>query len=115
MVDVNGLSRFGPVPPEDAEQLPVGGDQGAVPISEGLTRFTQPRFPRRMSSLYRAGRLVIRKVLKTRIWGVPPAGGPLLHGSLEPPIGHGLICSQETKCTGVFYDAYRFKKYMRDL
>ena len=31
-----------------------------------------------------------------------------LHGSLEPPIGQGLICSQETKCTAVFYDAYRF-------
>ena len=30
------------------------------------------------------------------------------HGSLEPPIGQGLICSQETKCTAVFYDVYRF-------
>ena len=28
--------------------------------------------------MYRAGWLVIRKVLKLRIWGVPPAGGPLL-------------------------------------
>ena len=42
VVDVNGLSRFGPVPPEDAEQLPVGGDQGAVPISEGLTSLSFP-------------------------------------------------------------------------
>ena len=30
------------------------------------------------------------------------------HGSLEPPAGQGLTCSQETKCTAVFYDAYRF-------
>ena len=29
------------------------------------------------------------------------------HGSLEPPIGQGLICSQETKCIAVFYNAYR--------
>ena len=29
-------------------------------------------------SIYRAGRLFNRKVLKTRIWGVPLAGGPLL-------------------------------------
>ena len=30
------------------------------------------------------------------------------HGSLEPPIGQGVICSQETKYKAVFYDAYRF-------
>ena len=28
--------------------------------------------------VYRAGRLLIRKVLLSIIWGVPPAGGPLL-------------------------------------
>ena len=34
VVDVDGLPRLGPVPPQDAEQLSVGGDQGAVSISE---------------------------------------------------------------------------------
>ena len=33
VVDVDGLPRLGPVPPQDAEQLPVGGDQRAVPVS----------------------------------------------------------------------------------
>ena len=32
------------------------------------------------------------------------------HGSLEPPIGQGLICSQETKCIAMLYDASRFQK-----
>ena len=28
--------------------------------------------------VHRAGRPIIRLVLSTRVWGVPPAGGPLL-------------------------------------
>ena len=35
--------------------------------------------------LYTLRRLVIRKVLSTRIWGVPPAGGPLLHVATYSP------------------------------
>ena len=30
------------------------------------------------------------------------------HGSFEPRIGHGLICSQETKSIAMFYDTHRF-------
>ena len=32
------------------------------------------------------------------------------HVLLEPPIGQGLICSQETKCITLLYDASRFQK-----
>ena len=30
------------------------------------------------------------------------------HCSVEPPIGCGPICSQETKCTAMLYDTHRF-------
>ena len=33
-----------------------------------------------------------------------------MHRSLEPPIGQGLICSQETKSTALLYEASRFQK-----
>ena len=32
-----------------------------------------------------------------------------VHGSLEPPIGQGLIYSQETKCIELLYDESRFE------
>ena len=35
-------------------------------------------FTRAIQYMYTLRRLVIRKVLSSRIWGVPPAGGPLL-------------------------------------
>ena len=30
------------------------------------------------------------------------------HGVFKPPIGHGLICSQETKSIAMLYDTHRF-------
>ena len=38
------------------------------------------------------------------------SGTVVVHGSLEPPIGQGLICSQEAKCIALLYDARRFQK-----
>ena len=47
---------------------------------EGSIFFEQNRGPYKQAVLYlyRAGRPIGREVLKGRIWGVPPAGGPLL-------------------------------------
>ena len=42
--------------------------------------------------IYRAGRLVICKVLKTRVWGVPPAGC-YLHWSKKRACGHSFNTS----------------------
>ena len=39
---------------------------------------TQDVQPIKCTCVYRAGRPIICQVLKTKIWGVPPAGGPLL-------------------------------------
>ena len=41
------------------------------PLSVGQTPQTLPNLLHHGETTYRAGRLVIRKVLKTRIWGVP--------------------------------------------
>ena len=66
----------------------VGDDEGVSKddIRDTMTHVTddlkhedvQGNYLTYSKSYLQAGRLVIRKVLKTRIWGVPPAGGPLL-------------------------------------
>ena len=43
-----------------------------------LYRVVRLNFTPEIEVFYTLRRLVIRKVLSTRIWGVPPAGGPLL-------------------------------------
>ena len=43
--------------------------------------------------------------------GTDPAsgsGGMTVHGVFEPPIGQGLICSQETEYIAMLYDVCRF-------
>ena len=73
ILKIRNRSFFQKMPPHSVAYAAADADFHATLLNAKLAELEKEVRQAYYDILNRAGRLVIRKVLKTRIWGVPPA------------------------------------------